>query len=215
MSDLLENILRGWNRIPVRARHYLMFLLLYGCSFYHFVFSEIVLVKGESFLSFFVQQEQWDFFFEHYGVGWQEYKFRKNLLLLYGFGTFSIMTVFMVFDYYIRKAITSSLSIKGFLEAFLFSQLAYIGYIQRFIDYINGVHAFDSGISFFFIYIPMAVVSIPLSIFLFNKISKVIKHQELVRRTKTDRKRENKILIFDYLIFWGGTLAGAVIVSRF
>jgi len=150
-----------------------------------------------------------DSFYE--SIGPQVVRMKTEILPIYGFETFSILTIIIIIDYYwARKSIRLQVSIGQFLDAFLFSQLAYVGYIYNLIMQINGIHAFKDVVLFFALDIPMAVVSIPLSIYLFNKWIKRIRTDELDKDKDQDFRKENNKIIFDYLLFWTFALAYAL-----
>lgn len=179
--------------ISIRQKKYLMFFLLYCSSLYHIVFSTIIMFNNDT-----------NFLFRYYNV--QECKLRIDVLPILGFETFSLMTLFMVFDYLIRKKFNSRMTMSHFLDAFLFSHLAYIPYIYRFVLYLSGIHAFTGGVLFFLIDIPLLVVGFPLSLFLFRKrLTKLMADQ-----SSQDDGEDDKDLVTDYLIFWTITLIGAV-----
>lgn len=185
-----------------RIKNYCMFLLLYACSLYHFVFSGMAVVISSSMWG------NWgnDSIIENIGV--QEYKLRINLMPVYGFETFTIMTCFMIFDYWlIRKTDYPEMNLQQFVSAFLFSQLAYLGYIYHFCKYINGIHAICDSMYFFFLDLPMLVVSFPLSLFIFKKRIKAIMVHQVTEYTLDDRKQ----FIIDYLIFLFISFACAIV----
>ena len=119
-----------------------------------------------------------------------------------------MMTCFLVFDYWlIRKTSYPEMSKRQFLNTFLFSQLAYLGYLYQFKNYIYGVNAFANAMLFFVLDIPMFIVCFPLSVFLFNKrIKKLMNSQpaenELDDQKEEKEKRDDRKIIVDYLIFW-------------
>jgi hypothetical protein len=99
------------------------------------------------------------------------------------------------------------MSIRRFLDAFLFSQLAYLGYIYHLKYFVTGINAFLRGVYFWFLDIPLLLISIPLSLFLFRKRLEKTKLEKL-----DDHENEkSRQLIIDYLVFWGITLGCAVL----
>lgn len=143
--------------IPKRVKNYVMIILLYCCSLYHFVFSFMV-----NFINEGIQNSLANAWIIE-SLGMQVGKLRASLLPVYGFETFTLMTCFIVFDYWlIRSPSYPKMSMRQFLDAFLFSQLAYIGYIYQFKNEVIGINAFESGVWFFMIYLPMFVITCPL-----------------------------------------------------
>lgn len=191
-----------------RVKNFFMVLLIYVCSLYHFVFS---------FMAGLISERAWsswgnDSITENLGM--QVIKLRSNLLPLYGFETFTLITCFIVFDYWlIRKPFNPKMNVNQFIDAFLFSQLAYLGYIFQFRDSIIGINAFATVASFFVLYLPMFVITFPLSLFLFKKRLKYImpRHEEENNSGEQEKNSESKTFIIDYLIVWFIAFVSAIV----
>lgn len=165
-----------------------MFLLLYACSTYHYIFSWMAMNYSDTHL-------RRNFLFEN--IGQQEQRFQISSAPVYGFETFTIMTCFIIVDYWIRKRSYPQMSVRCFLNAFLFSQMAYVGYIYRLLQLTNerGFNAFDATVYEFVFYTPMLIISFPLSLYLFKIWMK--------RRTlECEGSNKSCKVIVDYLIFW-------------
>lgn len=124
---------------------------------------------------------------------------------------------FFAFDYWlIREPFYPKMGKRRFLNAFLFSQLAYLGYLYRLKQHICGIHAFADGVFFFLIDIPMFILCFPLSAYLFNKrINKLMNSQlaenELDSQKDWKEKNDDRKFIIDYLIFWSISFVSAVL----
>lgn len=183
--------------ILTRVKDYLMFVLLYACSLYHFIFSSIAILTSKVYFD--------PYFILEYIIGTNEYKLRSSLLPVYGFETFSLMTCFMLFEYLLRKYCSPGISVRRFLDAYLFSQLIYVGFLYKLINLIFGMdYLIDMKLWLF--NIPMFFAAFPLSVALFRK-----RLEKNISLSTGDLNEDNKILIFDYLVFWGFTLICASI----
>jgi len=193
--------------ISVRVKNYFIVLLVYLCSIYHFVFASMARI---------ISSTLWgnggnDSIFETIGV--QEFKLRSSLLPIYGFETFALMTLYMIFDYWlIRKSTYPQMSLQQFLDAFLFSQVAYIGYIYHLYYLIIGINVVWDGVLLWFVDVPMLFISVPLSFFIFKKRMKRIMSCQIVEdREKVKVASDIRTLTTDYIIVWFITFMSAVI----
>lgn len=121
-------------------------------------------------------------------------KLLLSLLPVYAFVTFILVCLIAAGRHGFLREKYPSIKIHEFLDAFLFSQLAYVFFLVFLYRWIEGQDAFEADVYFFIAYIPLSLICIPLSHIMFNRILRVI--QQKKRSIGTDDK-----ILFDFSIF--------------
>jgi hypothetical protein len=128
------------------------------------------------------------------GTGPTSQKLLISMLPVYAFVTFILICLVAVVSYSLSRGKYPNIKIHEFLDAFLFSQLAYLIFIVFLYRLIEGQEAVAWGLYFFLIYIPLALICIPLSHYMFNRMRRYMQEKKLSIGT------DNKLLV-DLLIF--------------
>lgn len=169
-----------------RLGNYGRFVLLYVFATFNPLVSLIVLWHGESLG--IVER-----------ISNTGQKLMVSLLPVYALTTFIVICLVVAGRYHFMRGQHPDIKIHEFLDAFLFSQLAYLGFTFFLYRLFAGQDAFEWGVYFFVFYIPLSLICIPLSYFMFRRMLCFIRERKL--SLGTDRKIMTDLLVFVIIIF--------------
>lgn len=125
-------------------------------------------------------------------------KLMISLLPVYALTTFILICLVAAGRYYFVRVQHPDIKIHEFLDAFLFSQLAYLGFTFFLYRLFVGQDAFEWGAYFFVFYIPLSLICVPLSFYMFKRKLRSIKENKA--SLGTDRKIRTDLLVFVIII---------------
>lgn len=133
-------------------------------------------------------------------------KLLLSLLPVYAVLSFLLICAMAAVRYGILRPKWPVIKKYEFLDAFLFSQLAYLPFSGFLYYWLEGQEAFAQGILFFIAYIPLSLLCIPLSFFLFQRILRVIQRKRCSIGTDDKLLGDLAIFVVLLLVFAAGSL---------